>query len=569
MDPMKISGREAPVLGLPELSRVRLDELLVELLDRVGEVMTSRERLRALLDAVVSIGTDLELRPTLERIVVSACELAGARYGALGVIGDDRTLVEFITHGLSPAEHEAIGHLPTGRGVLGLLIDEPKPVRMPDITQHPRSYGFPANHPPMRSFLGVPVRIRDHVYGNLYLADKHGGAQFTDDDEQIVIALAAAAGVAIDNARLYNVAQRRQRWLAAASEITELLVGRVRRTEALELIARRAREVAAAELVLVLVHDDEAGVLTVEVADSTVGDSGQLAGVVLPADQTLFADALRARQHVMVESLQKAAPWPLPVPDRPATIVPLASSDAFHGLLVMVGAAVGADPQEDLTMLSTFAGQAALAFERALAQEEREMFVLLEDRERIARDLHDVVIQRLFATGMQLQTVVRLAAKPEVSDRINAAVDDLDATIRDIRSAIFELRTPMSSELRAEVRELMAVAAGQLGYRPTLELTGPVDSAVPDEIRADLLAVLREAMSNVVRHAAATAVRVGVSVQAGAITVTVSDNGRGIPATVRRSGLNNLSARAERLGGTFEIRPNAPQGTVVQWRVPL
>lgn len=563
------AGRDAPALGLSELSRVRLDELLVELLDRVGEVMTSRERLRALLDAVVAIGSDLELRPMLQRIVVSACELAGARYGALGIIGEDRTLVEFITHGLSPAEHAAIGILPTGRGVLGLLIDEPQPVRMPDITEHPRSYGFPEHHPPMHSFLGVPVRIRDHVYGNLYLAEKDGGAQFTDDDEQIVVALAAAAGVAIDNARLYNLAQRRQRWLAAAAEITELLVGRVRRTEALELIARRAGEVAGAELVLVMVHDDEADMLTVEVAVSAGDERNHLIGAVIPAAQTLFADALQSRRQIIVESLDKAAPWPGPVPDRPATVVPLASSDGFHGLLAMVGAPAGADPQEDLTMLSAFAGQAALAFERALVQEERELFVILEDRERIARDLHDVVIQRLFATGMQLQTVARLAGRPEVSDRVNAAVDDLDATIRDIRSAIFELRTPMSSELRGEIRELVAAAAEQLGYRPDLELAGPIDSAVPGEIRADLLAVLREALSNVVRHAAATTVQVAVKVQAGQVTVTVSDNGNGIPADVARSGLNNLSARAERIGGSFEIRPNAPLGTILEWCVPF
>jgi signal transduction histidine kinase len=563
------AGREAPALGLGELSRVRLDELLVELLDRVGEVVASRERLRALLDAVVAIGADLELRPTLERIVVSACQLAGARYGALGVIGADRTLVEFITHGLSLEEHRAIGDLPTGRGVLGLLIDEPKPVRMPDITQHPRSYGFPEHHPPMHSFLGVPVRIRDHVYGNLYLAEKRDGAQFTDDDEQIVTALAAAAGVAIDNARLYTVAQRRQQWLSAAAEITELLVGRVRRTEALELIARRAREVAAAELVLVLVHDDEAGLLTVEVADSGRDELGRLTGAVLPAGQTLFDDALAERRQVVVESLAKAASWPVPVPDRPATVVPLASSDAFHGLLVMVGAATGGDQREDLTMLSAFAGQAALAFERALAQEERELFVILEDRERIARDLHDVVIQRLFATGMQLQTAARLAGRPEVSDRVNAAVDDLDATIRDIRSAIFELRTPMSSELRSEVRELVAAAADQLGYRPAMELVGPLDSAIPQGYRADLLAVLREALSNVVRHAGATAVQVIVKAQAGVVTVSVSDNGCGVPADANRSGLDNLSARAARAGGTFDVRPNTPQGTIVEWRVPL
>src|SRR5215218_3866951 len=202
-------------LNLPPLARVDLDDLLHEVLERVGEVVASRERLRALLDAVVAIGADLDLRSTLQRIVQAACRLAGARYGALGVIGDDRMLMEFITHGLDPATHAAIGDLPRGHGVLGLLIDEPRPIRLEDITRHPRAYGFPPNHPPMHSFLGVPVRIRDQVFGNLYLAEKAGGGQFGQDDEEMVVALAIAAGAAVDNARLFAQAQRRQRWLAA------------------------------------------------------------------------------------------------------------------------------------------------------------------------------------------------------------------------------------------------------------------------------------------------------------------------------------------------------------------
>src|SRR5689334_19839074 len=257
---------DPPSLGLTPLSRVRLDELLQEMLDRVGEVMTSRERLRALLDAVVGIGTDLDLRSTLQRIVEAACALVGARYGALGVLSPDRTtLSDFITHGIDPAAHAKIGDLPHGRGVLGLLITDPHPVRLPDITKHPESYGFPPNHPPMHSFLGVPVRTRDHVFGNLYLAEKQGAAEFSEDDEEIVVALAAAAGVAIDNARLFALAQRRERWLAAAAEITGVLLGTVRRTEALRLIARRAREVSGADLVLVLLSDEANGTYTIEV----------------------------------------------------------------------------------------------------------------------------------------------------------------------------------------------------------------------------------------------------------------------------------------------------------------
>ncbi|RKN49057.1 GAF domain-containing protein [Micromonospora endolithica] len=539
------------------------------MLDRVGEVMTSRERLRALLDAVVGIGSDLDLRSTLQRIVESACSLVGARYGALGVIGHDRMLHDFITHGIDAETHARIGDLPHGRGVLGLLIDDPRPVRMPDITQHPKSYGFPAHHPPMHSFLGVPVRIRDQVFGNLYLAEKQGGAQFTDDDEEIVVALAAAAGVAIENARLYALAHRRERWLAATAEITSVLLGEVRRTDALALVARRAREVAEAELALVLLYDPESDEFTVEVVDGAGGQAGALSGTVLPAAETSFAAAVRDGRQDRVDDLAHAAPWPALLHTGPAVVSPLATADTLHGVLVIAYRPDLGGATDDLALLGSFAGQAALAMERARGQEERELLVVLEDRERIARDLHDVVIQRLFATGLQLQSTVPLTARPDVAKRINAAVDDLDATIRDIRRTIFELRTPMSSALRTEIREAVEVATESLGYRPTLELVGPVDSAVPDEVRPDLTAVLREALSNAVRHAHARHVAVAVRVDAGRVTVTVTDDGVGCDPAAARGGLVNLRERAERHGGTFEVRPVTPHGTHLHWSVPL
>lgn len=563
--------REVPELGIKPLSRVRLDELLRELLDRVGEVVASRERLRSLLDAVVGISTDLDLRSTLERIVTSACRLAGARYGALGVIGEDRRLVEFVTHGISPEQHAAIGSLPTGRGVLGLLIDDPRPLRLRDITAHPKSYGFPPNHPPMRSFLGVPIRIRDTAYGNLYLAEKRDGEEFTEDDEKMMVALAAAAGAAIDNARLYAVAQRQQMWLSAGVEIIGLLLGRVERTTALELIARRARELLGSDLAVVLLQSEEEvpGRLRVEVADSTNADVAPLVGATIATDETLFAEALPARRPVRVEDLDKAAAWPVRLPSRAATVVPLLAEEASHGLLVVADRADGhLENSDDLAMLTTFAGQAALALARAQAQQDRETYAILEDRERIARDLHDVVIQRLFAIGMQLQTAARLT-RSDVAERINAAVDDLDTTIREVRSAIFELRTPMSSELRAEVRALVDAAADRLGFRPQLELNGPVDSAVTPEIRSEVMAVLREALSNVVRHAQATAVRVSVSAGEGDIRVTVADNGVGLPEGGHRSGLANLRERADRHGGTFVARRSEPSGTILEWTVPI
>jgi signal transduction histidine kinase len=561
---------EPPSLGLSPLSRVRLDELLQEMLDRVSQVVASRERLRALLDAVVGIGSDLDLRSTLQRIVEAACALVGARYGALGVIGPDRRgLSDFITHGIDPATHAAIGDLPRGRGVLGLLITDPQPVRMPDITQHPRSYGFPPNHPPMHSFLGVPVRTRDQIFGNLYLAEKQDADTFSDDDEEIVIALAAAAGVAIDNARLFALAQRRERWLSAAAEITAVLLGTVRRTEALRLIARRAREAAAAELVLVLLYDEENTRYTIEVADSTDPRCADLAGKLLPIDGT-EAERFGTEKYRVIEDLRTAVEWPGLVPDGPALAAPLSGPDTLHGVLIVAQGHAHPGHDDDAALLSIFAGQAALALERARAQDERELLAVLEDRERIARDLHDVVIQRLFATGMHLQGITPHALRPEAAARINTAVDDLDATIRDIRRSIFELRAPAGTTLRTEISSAVDSATTTLGFRPTLDIAGPVDSAVPDDVVPELIAVLREALSNVARHAHATTARVSLSVAHGHLSLTVEDNGIGIDPAQARGGLINMGERAHDMSGTFEVGPTENGiGTHLIWRVPL
>ncbi len=559
----------APSLGLSPLSSFRLDELLGELQHRVGDVMASRQRLSALLDAVVGVGSDLDLRSTLYRIVLAACRLAGARYGALGVIGPDRRLVEFITDGISVEQHRRIGDLPTGRGVLGLLIDEPKPVRLRDIAEHPRSYGFPNHHPVMRSFLGVPVRIRDQVFGNLYLTEKRGADEFTEDDEETMVALAVAAGVAIDNARLYAAAGYRQRWLEATAEITNVLLGDVDRTAALRLVARRAREVSGAETVMVLLPEPEADQLRVEVCDP---DDPSLRGAALPVLDTVLGRVLADGEAAILDDLAGASHWPVPLRTGAALIAPLASTGAVQGLLIVAHRRDGAtfDDHLDVSLLSTFAGQAALALERARAQEERELLVVLEDRERIARDLHDVVIQRLFATGLHLQSAARLVARPEVGARINDAVDDLDATIRDIRSAIFELRTPVNAALRADIRATVDAAAASLGFRPELQVDGPVDSAVPDAVRPDLLAVLREALSNAVRHARAGAVEVHVEVGAGGLRLVVADNGVGAGQPFdERSGLANMRRRALDHGGTLTLTPGPAGGTRVEWAVPL
>jgi signal transduction histidine kinase len=564
-----------PALEIPSLSRVRLDDLLQELLDRVGEVVASRERLSSLLQAVVGIGSDLDLHSTLERIIKAACELVGARYGALGVIGPDRHLVEFITEGVTPAEHRRIGNLPMGRGLLGLLIDEPKPVRLPDIARHPRSYGFPPHHPVMHSFLGVPVRIRNDVFGNLYLTEKHGGAEFTDEDEDVVVALATAAGIAIDNARLYTAAGRRQRWLEATAEITSSLLDRVDRTSALRLVAERARAVANAPNVMVLLHDEETETLGVEVV---APPSAALVDASITVTDTPFESVIEQRRHIFVDDLSASASWPAEVHTHGALLAPLATAGSVQGVLVVALAPGANATDDDFNMIMSFAGQAALALERVRAQEERELLMVLEDRERIARDLHDVVIQRLFATGLSLQSTARMIIREEARDRVSLAVDELDTIIRDIRQSIFELRAPAATSLRAEILDALDRAAMTLGFRPRLTTNGPIDYGVPETLRGDVVAVLREALSNVVRHARASKVNVTISVTGANIVIEVVDDGVGVPAHATSAsrgpvstghGLSNLGSRAADRGGSFRVEAREPSGTALTWSAPL
>lgn len=371
----------------------------------------SRERLRALLDAVIGIGSDLELSAILDRIVEAACTLVNARYGALGVLDGSGGLADFRTVGLTPEQRAALGEPPQGRGILGYIIDHPAPLRLRRIQDHPDSVGFPPGHPEMTTFLGVPILIGDKAWGNLYLTDKHSGGEFTEDDVAIIEALAAAAAVAVDNARLYN--------------------------------------------------------------------------------------------------------------------------------------------------------------ELAASQAEHERLVVLRDRDRISRDLHDMVIQRLFATGLQLQGVLHLVEQPEAVARVNSAVDEIDGAIADLRAAIFSLHSDTETDLSATVRGLLGVLRHQLGFTPNVRFEGPVDSAVDEPTRIEALAVLREALSNVARHAQAKRVDIELTVDRGRLTVRVADDGRGIPEHAPRRGLANLAARAQTLGGTFKTGSREPSGTELHWSVPL
>ena len=357
---------------------------------------------------MLSVGSELDVVEVLRAIITAATELVDARYGALGVLDEAGTrLSQFITVGIDEDGRRAIGPLPQGHGILGLLIVDPRPLRLPDLRDHPESFGFPPNHPPMRSFLGVPILVRGQVFGNLYLCDKSSDDVFSDIDEELVIALAGAAGIAIDNARLHA-----------------------------------------------------------RVAD----------------------------------------------------------------------------------------------------------IAMFEDRERIARELHDTVIQRLFATGLTLQATTRLVDRPEVVDRLQSMVEDLDETVRHVRSAIFELhaaRLPGDS-LRQAVLALCAESSRSMGFEPRVHFDGPVDSSVDEAVADHVLAVLQEALSNVTRHAAATKVEVSVVTADGELQVTVTDDGRGLTDAVSGGrGLENMRARASRLGGEAAWEPAPGGGTILRWRVPL
>ena len=567
----------SPSAALAPLGRARLDDLLSELLTRVGDVMDSQDRLRGLLDAVVGIAGDLDLDSVLERIIRVACQLADAQYGALGVLGSgsDRRLRAFITHGLTPMQREKIGDLPRGHGILGVIIDSPEPLRLEELGKHAKSFGFPPNHPPMNTFLGVPIRIRDKVFGNLYLTEKQSGGGFTVDDEEIVVALAAAAGVAIENARLYEDTSRRQRWLEAAADVTGALLRGPERSQTLLLVAELARDTADADVAAVLLRD-EAGALVVEATAGVVVDN--LVGTTVPTGPPALQTVLTSGQPLVLDEdalLQGGSGletfeegWP---ELRSLALLPLGTADAVAGLL-LIGWAARPDESfrdTDVALPASFAVQVALALQVAQAQEDRGRLAVFMDRDRIGRDLHDLVIQRLFAVGLTLENAVRLATRPEVVQRISGAVDDIDSTIKDIRRTIFELSAPAGSgDIRSALGAEVAAAAPSLGFTPKLQTSGPVETAVGPELRAHVLAVLREALSNVSRHARASRAEVVLDVGAD-VVLTVTDDGIGLPDGGRRSGLQNLSERAESCGGSFEVRRVGPDGgTVAVWRVP-
>lgn len=491
--------------------------------------------LPVLLEAVLSVGSELELRTTLQHIVDSATALCGARYGALGVVDPERVrLTELFTSGMTEAEKAAIGRLPDGRsGLLGALTTDPRPLVLDDLTQDPRAAGFPPGHPPMKGFLGVPIRVHTEVFGNLYLTDKQGGGPFTDEDLALLRVLASQAGIAIGNARLYETARRRERWIEGAAAVTTALLAGSPAADALMCVAERARLLADAAAGVVLQPTPEGGMEIV--AASTHGDPGDLVGTAI-APGSAVLEQLLGGEPVFIEDSATDPRMTTHVRERfgPSMMLPLQSGGQLIGTLALPRVRGGpAYDAVDRLLASQFASQAALALVLADAQHDREQLAVYEDRDRIARDLHDLVVQRLFATEMMLESTRRRSAKAPTGDTVgeelSRAVDELDSTIQEVRTAIFALQQPPTdapTTFRGRVLRETGGAAVLLGFQPSVHFAGTVDALLPDPVAGDLLAALRGALAAAHRRAEVTSIDVEVDAVPSRVRLTVSDDGR-------------------------------------------
>ncbi|WP_217145820.1 GAF domain-containing protein [Streptomyces sp. AC627_RSS907] len=565
-------AREARV-RLPQL---RLDELLEELQARLDAARGTRDRVHSLLEAVLSVGRELDLEQALHSIVEAAAALVDAEYAALGVIGPDgKRLSAFHTVGVDEEQIARIGSYPEGHGILGELIRHPEPLRLAKFSEHPASYGFPAHHPPMNTFLGVPIRVRGHVFGNLYLTEKRGGQQFDEDDESVLATLAVAAGVTIDNARLYEESRLRERWLQVNAEVTHTLMSGGDQGGVLPLIAERARDITGSALSVVAMPVSGTDTLAVELA---IGQEADVwSGVVLPVEGTLIGQAFVQRTPVRSPDVSRDSRVSAGPPRfdglGPAVAVPIGSGDETRGVVLLVRQSGGhAFSEKETEPLQVFAAQAAVAMELAERRADAEQIALLEDRDRIARDLHDLAIQRLFATGMTLQSAGRRVQDAMASERVLRAVDDLDETIKIIRSTIFGLRSrddDSAPGLRSRAIRAIGEAAPLLGFAPSVRMEGLLDTHVPGQTADHVMAVLTESLTNIARHAGADRADVVLETDGKQIRLTVTDNGVGIPAGGRRSGLTNMAERARKLGGDMELESPGGRGARLVWHAPL
>ena len=551
-------------MGFPDVPRLELDQLLVQLMGRADDVLATQGRLRGLLRANALVAGELSLPVVLRQIVAAARDLLGARYAALGVLGRDGELEQFVHAGMDDELVARVGDLPRGRGILGLLISDPVPIRLPDLSAHPASAGFPPGHPPMTGFLGVPVRIGEEIFGNLYLTEHSRGGEFTADDEELAIALAAAAGAAIANARRFAESEQRRRWLNASAELTpRLLSGAARPPHA--LIAEYAAAAAEADFAALTLPQGPDQVI---VAGVTGGLTEGMMNRVAPLADSLTGQAISTgKPSLVTDDRCQAAAAALGADTGPLVVVPLAAGEHVRGALMLGRLATRPGFTEtDLDMAASFAGHAAVAMELAQARIDQLILAQAEDHDRIAGDLHDHVIQELFALGMRLEGHAA-RSDPVGAERINGYVDTLDEVIKKIRTSIFGLQQPRRAPvgLSARLMEIIEEHTPQLGFTASIGFAGPLDPGPGETLAHDILAVTREALSNCARHAHATAVSISLVLADGLITLDIIDNGRGLGTPARSSGLSSMRRRAERHGGTFQLSTPASGGTHLSW----
>ncbi|MCC2313004.1 GAF domain-containing protein [Cellulomonas xiejunii] len=580
----EVAGR-VPVPGAP-FERGVLVDTAPDPAPLTGDALTD------LLGAMLAVAGHLELPAVLDRFVQLSAELTSARFAAINVLDHTGTSTTFVYTGVPTAVARAMRHPPHAQGVLG-HIPVNGVLRLDDLTQHPSFQGWPAHHPPMGSFLGASVKVGEHVYGQLYLSEKQGGGTFTTRDEHMVLALAAAAGVAVANAQLYAESERREHWLRAGQDITTMLLEGVDEESALEHVARTAREVAGADTAA-LALPGMGGELFIELADGyraaeltgLVMPRGGRAWTVLEEGHGLLTPSLSASRTVKLDEMRAFGP---------AMFAPLHSSGRGVGVLVLMRR-IGAVPfdESDLATAESFAAQAALAYVLAEARHAQDVAALLDERERIARDLHDLAIQQLFATGMQLETVRRRAARgvdpQELISIVEEALDNVDSSVREIRQIVYALRDPdAATGLVERLRRETSLARTGLGFAPSLVLSldgeglspgdgeaeDRIDERLEQELTDDVVAVVREGLANAARHAHASSVSVRVAVRGsgptGSVEVDVEDDGAGLPAERERSsGTGNLASRARQHGGTFSLGA-APsgKGSLLSWQAPL
>jgi signal transduction histidine kinase len=544
--------------------------------EQLDELLAARDQMEHLLRIFVEIGADLDLDATLHRIIGAARDLTSAPYGALAIRDPAGDLLSFVHDGIDAETVARIGHLPVGKGLLSLSLLDAPALRLEDLSAHPAAVGFPEHHPPMRAFLAVPITIRGTVFGNLYLTHVDPARVFSESDEVAARALAFAAAAAIDNAQLFERERLSVKWMEASREITTALLSSAEpHRRPLELIAERARALTNAEQVIVLLPadpelpDDETDALVVSAAVGV--HAAEVMGRLVPVEGSTSGTVFRSGEPLITQSLSYPIQAFTDVGQRPAILTPLRAHDHIAGVIAI--ARGGDQPpfdDTDLDLANDFATHAAIALVLASAREDARALTILAERERIAHDLHDHVIQRLFAAGMDLQGTLARARSPEVVDRLNRTLDDLQTIIEEIRTTIFQLKSPLgkNGDFRQRIQRVVADLTENRDIVMTMRMHGPM-TAVGGELAEHAEAVTAEAVSNTLRHSGASRLTVEVTV-ADMFVLDISDNGCGIPVdNSRNSGLANMKYRAEQLGGTCEITNPPEGGARVHWVAPL